>query len=301
MNKIQSLTLLLVVFSLFSCAQQSSAKENRLEDRNRGGASTIESDQSSGYVLLYDSNFRQGWSSDIGRTFDSILIGYWKDGSWESYEENLPPIDQDIVLYTPMMETIEASISDAFIDEFLGGPFLALDFSDEIQNFEGKMIGVNSDWDTTPRPMDIETENLNWILMDIRVYGSAQLKDMSMDVLKTISTDLDGNGEAEIVCLTKVFAPVYYYNAESDVPGADWVTLIIERTKQDEVRIYQLDEIILSPDWHLANAEIWCIDLNGDESIEIVEARDYYEFHSYVIYSYDGDKCEKISSNGFGV
>ncbi len=301
MIRLQTLALLLVIFLFFSCTQQGASSETQPEKQDRNSEITIEGDQLPSYFILYDSNFRQGWSRDIGRIFDSILIGYWEDGSWKSDDTNFPPNDQEIVLYSPMMEPHEASISDAFFDVSLGGPFMALDFTEDTEDLEGKMIGLNANWNILPRPIEVLSENLNYVLMDIRLYGSEQLQSISMDVLKMISTDLDGNGGPEIVCLTKVFAPVYDSNAESEVPGADWAILIIERSDEDEVRVHQLDEIILGPDWHLANAEIWCLDLNGDGSMEIVEARDYYEFHSYNVYTFDGDKFENVTSNGFGV
>jgi hypothetical protein len=133
------------------------------------------------------------------------------------------------------------------------------------------------------------------------LYGPAELKDISLDVEQLISVDLDGNNAMDKVCLAKVFGKVYDYNAEDDVPGADWVTVVITTTPEYELSVHQLNEIFLSPDWHLGASELWCLDLTGDGMVEIVEYRKYYEWEYCTIYSFSGRDWVEVSSNGFGV
>ena len=246
-----------------------------------------------------------------------LLVGGLDHGLWTFYEEfyKSKAVDFDGFIYDVYVDgeligQAEGELPESFLTGEPIDPEGDLSHLSDInlhdengQNVEYD-IAISADWDLFPREyaeQSEDTEEYQTLMEDLLTEEG--LSDPVTALRQVVTVDLDGDGTGEVLISSDSTPDDQYDKPEKGDNALLVLRKLIDGQPADQIvasNIMVRDPISDFPYRDAYTVES-CADLDGDGILEVVVKRSQYEGSIYSIYKLEGDRLNRVASNGAGV
>lgn len=274
-------------------------------------------------------DFGESWEEDLRQyPYDGFVIGSSRNGEWLSTDAFMPGGTRTYSLYSQTRSLGAALGSEPFAIDGIGNAFLCLSpLSDQSElEPDSTYVGIDAAWNAFPRtPTILSPTDSKYSRLVESVVDASLIERGLVDVLEVLVGDIDGDGSEEALFVLKCRGSALDCNSNQVMLGADYLLVLTrqreavyvatdsdqgsQRTATDTAGLseYQytevrpLGELLLGPEWHLVDIDVFLLDANGDGCMEIVVSREYYEWWYFEVWDISGGTPSLVLHNVYGL